>query len=131
MDGRIKSGHGVLGKGGKNLTGANPIDLPSFDIAGQVALVTGASSGIGEHFAQVLAAAGAKVALAARRADRLAAVARDIAAQGGECLPLACDVTQRDSIAAALAAAEDLDRQDPEIRAARTGQGNPVVSARN
>src|SRR5712692_5565777 len=92
---------------GTSRSGHEMVQLPSFDIAGHVALVTGASSGIGEHFARVLAAAGAKVALAARRADRLAALARDIAAEGGECLPLACDVTQRDSIAAALAATED------------------------
>ena len=82
------------------------VDLPSFDITGQVALVTGASSGIGEHFAEVLAAAGAKVALAARRADRLAQLARTIEARGGQCLPLACDVTKQDSISAAIAAAE-------------------------
>jgi NAD(P)-dependent dehydrogenase (short-subunit alcohol dehydrogenase family) len=82
-------------------------ELPSFDISGQVALVTGASSGIGRHFAEVLALAGAKVALAARRVDRLAELAREIEAQGGLCLPLACDVTKQDSIAAAIAAAED------------------------
>jgi NAD(P)-dependent dehydrogenase (short-subunit alcohol dehydrogenase family) len=82
------------------------VALPSFSIAGEVALVTGASSGIGEHFARVLAAAGAKVALAARREDRLAELAREIKGEGGECLPLALDVTRRDSIAAALAAAE-------------------------
>jgi len=81
-------------------------DLPSFDISGQVALVTGASSGIGWHFAEVLAAAGAKVALAARRTDRLAELAREIAARGGQCLALACDVTKEDSIAAAIARAE-------------------------
>ncbi len=80
--------------------------LPSFDLAGQVALVTGASSGIGRHLALLLAAAGAKVALAARRTERLAAAAREITAEGGSCLPLALDVTSADSVAAAVAAAE-------------------------
>lgn len=81
-------------------------DLPSFDLAGQVALVTGASSGIGRHLAELLAAAGAKVALAARRVDRLAEAARKIEAGGGQCLPVACDVTRSDSVAAAVAMAE-------------------------
>ena len=80
--------------------------LPSFDLAGQVALVTGASSGIGRHLAELLAAAGAKVALAARRLDRLAEAAREIEAARGECLPLVCDVTRSDSVAAAVATAE-------------------------
>ncbi|MBV8889578.1 MAG: glucose 1-dehydrogenase [Alphaproteobacteria bacterium] len=80
--------------------------LPSFDIAGEVALVTGASSGIGLYFAKVLAAAGAHVALAARRVDRLEQAARDIEAAGGRCLPVECDVTRADSIAAALSAVE-------------------------
>jgi NAD(P)-dependent dehydrogenase (short-subunit alcohol dehydrogenase family) len=81
--------------------------LPSFSVAGAVALVTGASSGIGRHFAEVLAAAGAKVAAVARREDRLLDLARDVKAGGGECLPLACDVTRQDSIAVAIAAAEE------------------------
>ena len=81
-------------------------ELPSFGLGGQVALVTGASSGIGRHLADLLAAAGAKVALAARRVDRLAEAARDIEAAGGECLPIACDVTRSDSIAAAVNTAE-------------------------
>ncbi len=80
--------------------------LPSFDITGQVVLVTGASSGIGQHFAEILAAAGAKVVLAARRTDRLAELARAIEARGGECLPVTCDVTKQDSIAMAIAVAE-------------------------
>ena len=81
-------------------------ELPSFGLGGQVALVTGASSGIGRHLADLLAAAGAKVALAARRVDRLAEAARDIEAAGGECLPISCDVTRSDSIAAAVNTAE-------------------------
>jgi NAD(P)-dependent dehydrogenase (short-subunit alcohol dehydrogenase family) len=82
------------------------VALPSFDITGEVALVTGASSGIGLYFARLLAAAGAKVALAARRTDRLAEAARDIEAEGGRCLPIECDVTRRDSVIAAVTAAE-------------------------
>jgi NAD(P)-dependent dehydrogenase (short-subunit alcohol dehydrogenase family) len=81
-------------------------ELPSFDLKGEVALVTGASSGIGRHLAELLAAAGAKVALAARRVDRLAETARDIAAAGGESLPIACDVTRSDAVAGAVAKAE-------------------------
>jgi NAD(P)-dependent dehydrogenase (short-subunit alcohol dehydrogenase family) len=81
--------------------------LPSFDIAGQVVLVTGASSGIGEHFAEVLALAGAKVALAARRIDRLEELARRIEAAGGVCLPAVCDVTKQADIAAAITEAEE------------------------
>jgi NAD(P)-dependent dehydrogenase (short-subunit alcohol dehydrogenase family) len=81
--------------------------LPSFDLANQVALVTGASSGIGRHLAELLAIAGAKVALAARRVDRLAEAAREIEAAGGQCLPIACDVTRSDSVAAAVALVED------------------------
>lgn len=80
--------------------------LPSFRLDGEVALVTGASSGIGRHLALLLAAAGAKVALAARRSELLVEAAREIAAEGGVALPLALDVTRAESVAAAVAAAE-------------------------
>jgi NAD(P)-dependent dehydrogenase (short-subunit alcohol dehydrogenase family) len=80
--------------------------LPSFDLAGEVAIVTGASSGIGRHFASLLAAAGAKVALAARRVDRLAELAREIEEARGQSLPIACDVTRSEDVAAAVATAE-------------------------
>ena len=80
--------------------------LPSFDLTGEVALVTGASSGIGRHLAGLLAAAGAKVALAARRVDQLAELAREIEGAGGQALPIACDVTHCDAVASAVANAE-------------------------
>ena len=73
-----------------------------FDLNGKIALVTGASSGLGKHFAGVLSAAGAKVVLAARRIDRLEALAADIEAKGGEALPVAMDVTKAETINAAL-----------------------------
>ncbi|HTV87778.1 MAG TPA: glucose 1-dehydrogenase [Stellaceae bacterium] len=89
------------------MTEKTPVAVPSFSVAGEVAFVTGASSGIGRRFAEVLAAAGATVALAARRADRLAELAEAIAERGGTALPLACDVTKQESIKAALATAEE------------------------
>lgn len=60
---------------------------------GKVAIVTGASAGIGEATAIALAAEGAKVALVARRGDRLAALAQRIATAGGEALPIVADIT--------------------------------------
>jgi NAD(P)-dependent dehydrogenase (short-subunit alcohol dehydrogenase family) len=81
-------------------------ELPSFDLNGQVAIVTGASSGIGRHLAELVATAGARVALVARRIDRLDDVAEGIRAEGGDCLPIACDVTRAENVAAAVAAAE-------------------------
>lgn len=62
-------------------------------LAGKIALVTGASSGIGEAAAIALAEAGASVAVAARRADRLAGLVARIEAAGGKALALPCDVT--------------------------------------
>ncbi|MES0038934.1 SDR family NAD(P)-dependent oxidoreductase [Mesorhizobium sp. M0046] len=69
-------------------------------LAGKVALVTGASSGIGEATAVALAAAGAKVAIAARRADRLEALAARIEKAGGTALRIEADVTSNDDVSA-------------------------------
>jgi NAD(P)-dependent dehydrogenase (short-subunit alcohol dehydrogenase family) len=77
-----------------------------FSLQGQTALVTGASSGLGAHFARVLAKAGAKVAIAARRLDRLEALSADIRAAGGVAVPLALDVTDAASVTAAFGAVE-------------------------
>ena len=79
----------------------------SFDLSGQVAFVTGASSGLGAHFAQTLAEAGAKVVIGARRADRLVDLAGCITSKGGKALAVDLDVTDAGSITTAVAAAED------------------------
>ncbi|MCZ6509793.1 MAG: glucose 1-dehydrogenase [Alphaproteobacteria bacterium] len=78
-----------------------------FDLDGQVAIVTGASSGLGAHFAETLAKAGAKVAIGARRVDRLAALAEQIADSDGRALPIELDVTDAGSVAEAIRIAEE------------------------
>ena len=82
--------------------------LPNFsiDLSGHVALVTGASSGLGARFARVLAAAGAAVAVTARRKDRLDALVAEIRANGGTAEAFALDVTdaaQLEAIVPAIA----------------------------
>ncbi|MEU7024952.1 SDR family oxidoreductase [Streptomyces sp. NPDC046203] len=70
-------------------------------LVGRIAAVTGASGGIGAAVARLLAAKGAKVALLARREDRLNEVAQQIRDAGGEALALAADITDPDSVATA------------------------------
>ncbi len=72
-----------------------------FDLSGKVALVTGASSGFGAHFARVLVEAGADVVIAARRVDRLEQLAEDLGGQARACA-VAMDVTQTASVEAAF-----------------------------
>lgn len=78
----------------------------TFDLSGRVALITGASSGLGARMARVLAASGAKVVLAARRMDRLTTLAAEIKAAGGEAFAVVMDVTDEASIIAGYDAAE-------------------------
>lgn len=72
-------------------------------LKGRVALVTGASQGIGRACALVLAEAGAQVALASRNMEKLEAVAKEIAGHGGQALALSLDVADRESVKAAVA----------------------------
>lgn len=83
------------------------------DLAGQVAVVTGASQGIGRAIAETLAANGATVALVARSAGKLADVAAAIQAAGGKAEVFPCDVTHGEAIAAVIeAVVEKLGRLD-------------------
>jgi NAD(P)-dependent dehydrogenase (short-subunit alcohol dehydrogenase family) len=97
-----------------------PFTLPhiSHDLSGQVALVTGASSGFGNRFARVLAACGARVAVTARRRDRLDTLVAEIAADGGEAMAFDLDVTNRDA----------LERIVPDVAAAL---GQPTILINN
>lgn len=81
-------------------------EAASFDLTGRVALVTGASSGLGVGFARALAAAGARVVLAARRIDRLEAEVETIRREGGNAIAVVLDVTDDASTKAAYDRAE-------------------------
>lgn len=72
-----------------------PLPNASQDLTGQIAIVTGASSGLGARFARVLAAAGASVALCARRTEKLEALAAEITAAGGTACAFQIDVTDQ------------------------------------
>ena len=77
--------------------------MAKFDLTGRTALITGASSGFGAHWGKLIAGSGARVALAARRADRLDALAGEI---GDAAAPISMDVASEESIIAGFDAAE-------------------------
>jgi len=94
-----------------------------FSLANRVALVTGASSGLGRHFARVLAEAGAQVVAGARRVDRLEELVAEIETLGGSAVASPLDVTDQESIDALFAqSAETLGLIDVVINCAGTAE---------
>ena len=97
------------------------------EMRGKVALITGASSGIGAALARRFAAEGAHLAVAARRADRLEALAAELRGTGARVLPLACDVTKDgDPERAAAAARAEFGPADVVVANAGFGVGGRV-----
>lgn len=83
-----------------------PLPNNSADLSGQVALVTGTTSGLGRRFAKVLASAGAQVVVTGRRFDRLEELAAEIQSDGGEAAPVQVDVTDAAQIVSMVDQAE-------------------------
>ena len=79
----------------------------SFDLTGKVAVVTGASSGLGQQFARALSEQGCDVAILARRKERLEEFSKELKQNGHDCLPVSCDVTDEESIKNAVKAVVD------------------------
>lgn len=100
-------------------------------LAGRTAVVTGAASGMGAAIALLLAARGARVALLARRADRLEEVAAKVTAEGGEALVVAADVTDQTSVDAAAERVHNAYGEvDLVVNAAGVMLPNPVDEGR-
>ena len=100
------------------------------ELQGTVALVTGASSGIGAASARALAAQGATVAIAARRKQRLDELAAEIDAAGGRALAIECDVTDQEQAKALVAqTVEELGRLDTVVNNAGVMLLGPIVDA--
>src|ERR1700678_2303625 len=82
------------------------MNKPLFDLSGQTAIVTGASRGLGQHFARALACAGADLVLTSRKREDLSAFVSEIEAMGRKAVPLDLDVRDQASIERMAAEAE-------------------------
>jgi NAD(P)-dependent dehydrogenase (short-subunit alcohol dehydrogenase family) len=99
-----------------------------FSVAGKVALITGASSGFGKHFAKILAREGARVGLAARRVDVLQSLAQEIRSAGGVAAVAQLDVADVQSIESAVASIErELGRIDVLVNNSGTSIVKPLL----
>src|SRR2546428_717015 len=102
--------------------------LDRFRLDGKVAVVTGASSGLGVAFAHALAEAGADVALGARRADRLADVVKSIEALGRRAIAVPTDVTSPDDATRLVqAAVDELGKVDVLVNNSGIGTAVPAT----
>ena len=98
-----------------------------FNISGKVAVVTGASSGLGRQFALALAREGANVAILARRVEKLEKVKEEVEALGVKCISVKCDVVDTESIKSAVATVvEHFGRIDILVNNAGVGTGAPA-----
>lgn len=98
-----------------------------FDLTGQVAVVTGASSGLGVTFAKALAERGANIVIFARRVEKMAETAKEIEALGVKCLCIKTDVTDSESIhSSALKVKEEFGRVDILVNNAGVVEVNPA-----
>ena len=99
-----------------------------FDLTGNVAVITGASSGLGVQMAKALASQGADIAILARRKDKLETVAEEIRKLGVKCLPVQCDVTDTAKIKEAVSEViAEYGKVDILINNAGTGAVAPAV----
>lgn len=101
--------------------------LERFRLDGRLVLVTGASSGLGTHFARLLASVGARVAVAARRADKLQSVVDAIAQAGGQTRALSLDVTDAASVRACFDALADWGAPDIVVNNAGVTVTRPLL----
>ena len=106
---------------------AHRIDFESlFSLKGRIALISGASSGLGKHFAQVLSGASAHVVVAARRANKLTSLVQTLCDQGGMADAITSDVTSRESVRKAFEAF-DAQFSQLDILVNNAGIANPPL----